>query len=191
MAVVNLTPSLPNEVWSYLFSFFSNPQEVFKIRLVCRDWQNLILISWKDSYQNILDQFLQQKTMSAWTNDLTNISQTFRNSFEETPPQIPKMVPQPPLVKPPKTVPQSTSAKPSTMTRRELLKHNQQIFENAGQKKQSPPQTLRETPQLIPKTTPQQLETSFWQAQGKILTIFKSLKVSFTVDSVLYSQNKL
>jgi len=46
--------------------------------------------------------------------------------------------------------------------------------------KKPPQQTLGKIPQQTPEKspkqkTPEQIETSFWQAQGKILTIFKKL----------------
>jgi F-box associated protein len=92
MAVVNLTPTLPHEVWQYLFSFFSNPQEIFKIRLVCRDWQALVFISWKDSHQEILDHFFkltfQPGKMIGFAADLEKISQGFHSSIKDTPQQL-------------------------------------------------------------------------------------------------------
>ncbi|HEX2579590.1 MAG TPA: hypothetical protein VHK67_04220 [Rhabdochlamydiaceae bacterium] len=96
--------------------------------------------------------------MTAWASDLTNISKTFRDSFNETPQQIPEIVPQQTLVKLPNKTRQWVLTKPLRQTSVE-----------------TPQQAPKETLQLIPKNTPEQIETSFWQAQGKILTIFKKL----------------
>ncbi|HEX4839505.1 MAG TPA: hypothetical protein VFU89_03580 [Rhabdochlamydiaceae bacterium] len=150
--------SAQNDLLQYTFSF-NDPTELLKNGRVCRLWRTLTLKAWDTSNYNNLFQFSQIKTMSAYINELNVIFAEFRYFPGKPPQQTPGKIPQQTPQKPPEQL--------SKTTRRKVHKKiSQQTFITISQ------QIPEESPQ---QKTPEQIETPFWQAQGKILTLFKKL----------------
>jgi hypothetical protein len=141
------------------FSFIDQT-EILKNGLVCRLWRTLTLRAWDFSNDKNLVQFSKLQTMTTYTSEFKVILLEFRY-FPEKPPQqthskIPQQTPEMSLQQIPK--------KPRGQILRK--KNFQQI----------PTMISQQIPEKSPKQkTPEQIKTSFWQAQGRILTIFKKL----------------
>lgn len=146
------------DILQYTFSF-NDPIELLKNGRVCSLWRTLTLNAWDTSNYNNLCQFSQLTTMSAYATELNVIFAEFRYFSGKPPQQVPSQSPQ--------QIPQEPTQQISKMTRRRVHKKTPQ---------QTSTTISHQIPEKNPQQkTPEQIETSFWQTQGKILTIFKTL----------------